>query len=137
MIFIAGSEYAYGLQKEGINIKTIFGATVGSDGLYHSSLTWTRVTNLAICQYFNDYNWQLISLAIEKELGNQYDKDIMIKYCDNHNIPLQFTRTCVESSEIQCGKCICCYDRRRCFKLAGVEDKTEYLNAYPDSEPEH
>lgn len=127
MIFLAGAEYAYSLKSEGISITTIFGATVISDTLFHSSLTWTRVTNLAICQFLNNYDWQLLSLAIEKELGNSYDKDVLIRYCNKIEIPLEFTRTCTEGSEIQCGKCICCYDRRRCFREAGVEDKTEYL----------
>jgi len=127
IIFLSGAEYAYSLKKEGIEIQTIFGATVVSDSLFHSSLTWTRVTNLSICQFLNDYRWQMMSLAIEKELGNSYDKDVLINYCKKINIPLEYTRTCVGNTEKQCGKCICCYDRRRCFKEANVEDKTDYL----------
>lgn len=127
VIFLTGAEYAYSLLSQNIKINTIFGAAVVSDGLFHSSLTWTRVTNLAICQMFNNYNWQLISLAIEQEFGNSYDKDVMIKYCNSIGIDLSLTRTCVDSTSIQCGKCICCYDRRRCFKQANVKDNTKYL----------
>lgn len=128
MIFLAGAEYAYSLRSKNINISTIFGASVVSDTLFHSSLTWARVTNLAICQFLNDYNWQLLSLAVEKELGNSYDKDILIRYCNKIGIPLENTRTCTEKSKTQCGICICCYDRRRCFQDAQIKDKTKYLN---------
>lgn len=130
VIFMTGAEYAYSLRSIGIKINTIFGAAVVSDSLFHSSLTWVRVTNLSICQFFNDYNWQLISLPIEKELKNSYDKDVLIKYCKLNNIPLEYTRTCTEASKIQCGKCICCYDRRRCYRKAKIRDRTKYLFPY-------
>lgn len=126
MIFLAGAEYAYSLKSIGVKISTIFGATVVSDTLFHSSLTWTRVTNLSICQFLNDYSWQLISIPIERESGNSYDKDVLIKFCNKRNIPLRFTRTCTEKDELQCGKCICCFDRRRCFGEARVKDDTQY-----------
>ncbi len=129
MLFLAGAEYLYSLKSTGVVIKTLFGATVASDDLYHCSLTWTRVTNLAICQFLNDYDWQMMSLAIERELGNYYDKDVLIRYCAQIGVPLDHTRTCVGSDPVQCGRCVCCRDRRRCFREAGVEDKTSYLNS--------
>jgi len=128
MIFLTGAEYAYSLKSQGVELSTIFGAAVVSDTLFHSSLTWTRITNLAVCQFLNNYNWQILSLAIEKELGNSYDKDVLISYCDKIGLPLEHTRTCTNSNEVQCGNCVCCYDRRRCFKEARVEDKTVYLS---------
>jgi len=131
MIFLCGAEYLYSLKSKGIKINTIFGAAVASDGLFHSSLTWTRLTNLSICQFMNDYGWQLISIPIERELGNSYDKDVLIKFCDKKGLPLQYTRTCTEKDKIQCGKCICCFDRRRCFKEAGIKDKTKYKGDSP------
>jgi len=137
IIFLTGAEYAYSLLTKGIKCKTIFGAVVSSDGLYHSSLTWTRITNLSLCQFFNDYEWQFTSIAIEQCLGNAYDKDVLIKYCNQINIPLENTRTCTENSAVQCGKCICCYDRRRCFQQANVKDLTQYLYSYPKTIPPH
>jgi 7-cyano-7-deazaguanine synthase len=37
------------------------------------------------------------------------------------------TWSCLARSDIQCGSCICCTDRKNVFKELGIEDKTRYL----------
>jgi 7-cyano-7-deazaguanine synthase in queuosine biosynthesis len=135
IIFLTGAEYAYSLRTEGVNIHHLFAAHVSSDTSMHCSLTWTRLTNLTICHIMNDYQWQFISIPIERELGNFYDKDVLVRYAQQHDLPLELTRTCVMSSEIQCGKCPCCWDRRRCFAEAGIKDATSYLHPMPENQP--
>ena len=86
-----------------------------------------RLTNLAICQVFDDYEWQLTSIPIERELKNCYSKEVWVKYCDDHNIPLENTWSCWSKGEKQCGKCKSCKERIEAFEIAGVRDKTEYF----------
>ncbi|MEK9161333.1 MAG: 7-cyano-7-deazaguanine synthase [Patescibacteria group bacterium] len=131
IIFLTGMEYAISLQNKGKKINTVFIAHVASDTSFHCSLTWQRILNLETCHILNDYNFQYISLPIEVEFGNFYDKEVLIMYCEKNGLDLSKTRTCIKSSKIQCGVCPCCWDRRRCYLLAEVEDKTKYLKPYP------
>jgi 7-cyano-7-deazaguanine synthase in queuosine biosynthesis len=126
IMFLTGMEYAYSLDSQGINTRTIFGAHMASDTSYHCSLTWTRLTNLTMCQITNDYNWQFIDIPIERELGNFFDKDVFVQYCIDNDFDLSDTRTCVGKHPIQCGDCPNCWYRRQIFKKMGIEDKTKY-----------
>lgn len=135
VIFLTGAEYGYALKQRGVNITTMFAAHLSSDRSMHCSLTWTRITNLTLCHIMNNKDWQFISLPIEREFGNYYDKDVFVRYCLRHEIPLEKTRTCVKDTEVQCGICPCCWDRRRCYAEVGVDDPTEYLFPMPDSQP--
>lgn len=132
IIFLTGMEYAYSLRNKGVIVKDLFSAHLASDYSYHCSQTFQRITNLTICQIMHDWDWQFISLPIETDLGNYYDKDVLIKYCEENGFDLTQTRTCVGKNIIQCGKCPTCWDRRRAYKVAGVEDRTKYLFPYPD-----
>lgn len=126
IVFLTGMEYAYSLQAKGIKVKTLFASNMASDFSYHCSLTWTRLMNVLMCQILNDWEFQFISLPIEREFGNHFDKDVFIKWCDLNDIPLHMARTCVKKFEIECGDCPTCWDRRRGYKEAGVVDKTQY-----------
>lgn len=42
------------------------------------------------------------------------------------NVPYNLTWSCYEGKEKQCGKCGTCIDRKKAFKLNGVEDPVEY-----------
>lgn len=127
IIFLTGMEYGYSLLAKGIKIHTIFAAHVSSDGSYHCSQTWTRLTNLQMCQILNDWSWQFISIPIETAFGNYYDKDVFIKWSYENDIPLYKARTCVKDFEFQCGDCPPCWDRRRFYKELGIKDPTKYL----------
>jgi len=129
IMFLTGMEYAYSLSAKNINVRAIFSAHVASDTSYHCSLTWTRLTNVMMCQITNDYNWQFINIPTEQELGNFFDKDIFVKYCNKKDIDLTKTRTCVSKNKIQCGDCPTCWQRRITYKNLGLKDKTKYL--YP------
>lgn len=131
IIFLTGMEYAVSLKNKNKNINTVFIAHVASDTSFHCSLTWQRILNLETCHILNDYKFQYISLPIELELGNFYDKEILIGYCEENGLDLSKTRTCIKSSKTHCGTCPCCWDRRRCYLLAGIKDKTKYLKPYP------
>lgn len=127
VIFLIGAEYGYSLRSEGVTIHTLFASHVSSDGSFHCSQTWTRLTNMTICHIMNDYQWQFISLPIETAFGNYYDKDVYIRFCQEHNIPLDMTRTCVKENETACGDCPPCWERRRVYRDLGVDDTKQYL----------
>lgn len=135
IIYLTAMEYAYSLQSRGLEIKSIFGAFPNSDYLYHSSLTALRLLNLLICHITHDWKWQVISIPIEKEFGNCYDKDVYLRYCHEKGLPLEKTRSCPKDGAIHCGECLPCWDRRNAFKQAGIEDKTEYEKPFNEEIP--
>lgn len=135
IIFLTGMEYGYSLMAQGVKINTIFASHLSSDSSYHCSQTWTRLMNLLMCQILNDYSWQFISIPIETAFGNYYDKDVFIKWAYDHDIPIHEARTCVKKFDLECGDCPTCWDRRRGYKDAGVEDPTHYLFSMSDKYP--
>ena len=132
IVFLTGMEYGYSLQAKGIKIRTVFASNMSSDFSYHCSQTWVRLMNILFCQILNDWSWQFISLPIETEFGNYFDKDVFIKWAYENEIPLHKARTCVKSFKIECGDCPVCWDRRRAYKEAGIKDPTKYM--FPMSE---
>lgn len=130
-----GVQYAYSLENKGVHARDIFCSVVSSDGnyVYHSTLTALRSQMLHVVTDMGDPEWQITSIAIEKELGFYFDKDVLVKWAHEHKLPLEKTRTCVESGEIHCGICECCYDRKKSFENAGIEDKTEYKDTRSSS----
>ena len=132
VVFLTGMEYGYSLKAKGIEIKTVFASNMSSDFSYHCSQTWVRLMNILFCQILNDWSWQFISLPIETEFGNHFDKDVFIKWAHDNDVPLYKARTCVKSFDIECGDCPTCWDRRRGYKDAGVKDQTKYK--FPMSE---
>ncbi|MFA6754147.1 MAG: 7-cyano-7-deazaguanine synthase [Bacilli bacterium] len=135
IIYLTAMEYAYSLQSKGIKIKTIFGAFPNSDYLYHSSLTALRSLNLLICHITNDWSWQVISIPIEEEFDNCYDKEIYMKYCLEKDVPLHKSRSCPKGGENHCGICIGCWDRRNAFKQIKIKDKTVYDSPFNEEIP--
>lgn len=132
IIFLSGAEYAYSLKAKGENISTVFASHVSSDGSFHCSQTWTRLMNILMCQIFNDWNFQFISLPIETELDNFFDKDVYIRFMIENSIPIEKTRTCTTASRIPCGDCPPCWDTRRILNELRIPDKRKYL--FPMSE---
>lgn len=129
IIALTGMEYAYSLQSEGIFPKTVFSVHTADDPVFHSTLTAVRIANLLMCQITSDYNWQFISLPIEKELGNYYGKEILVKWSGENNIPIEKSRSCYKNEPIHCGICSpACLNRKKAFQEAGVIDKTVYKN---------
>jgi len=47
-------------------------------------------------------------------------------------VPWEKTWTCYKGGEIHCGRCGTCVERREAFRLARVEDPTEYLDSTYD-----
>ena len=121
-------EYAYALQSKGVYPKTVFSVHTADDPVLHSSLTAVRVANLLMCQITADYNWQFISLPIEKELGNYFGKARLVKWAYENDIPLEKTRSCYKASKEHCGECFpACKNRKKAFADADIEDSTSYI----------
>lgn len=124
-------EYAYYLQEEkGILIRSIFSSFVSSDGeaLKYETLTAMRSVMQDICVLTGDVRWQYTSLALEKELGHFWDKDILIKWAYEKSYPVERMFSCISpvNYKIHCGRCYFCQYRKKSFARAGVEDPTEY-----------
>lgn len=135
IIFLTGMDYAYSLQSKRIFPKTIFGAYMESDNLYHSSLTLTRLLNLVMCHAIGDWDFQFTSIPIEREFDNCYDKDVYVKYCSEKGVPLEYSRSCCLEDEIQCGACPACWDRRNAFKVNNLKDRTIYQSPMSKKPP--
>lgn len=43
-------------------------------------------------------------------------------------VPIEKTWSCYKGGDIHCGTCGTCYERREAFKLAGIDDPTEYVD---------
>jgi len=126
MILLA-AEYAYSMQSKGVFPKTIFTSFMNDDPARHSTLTAIRMVTMLICQIMGDYNWQVISIPLERELGNYYGKDYYVKWAAEHNLPLEKTRSCYKDQQEHCGVCYpACQNRKDAFKRAGIIDKTVY-----------
>lgn len=129
IIALTGMEYAYSLQSLKTYVKTIFTTHTADDPVLHSSLTVLRTDNLLMCQITDDYNWNFTSIPIEVELDNYYGKSRYIRWASEHDIPLEYTRSCYLDSQEHCGLCNpACVNRKKAFKEVGVKDPTKYLN---------
>ena len=124
-------EYAFFLQEEkNIRIRTIFSAFVASDGesLRYETLTAMRSVMQNICILTGDMSWQYSSVALEKELGHFFDKDVLIQWAAEKKYPLEKMFSCISpiNYKIHCGRCYFCQYRKQSFIKAGVSDPTEY-----------
>lgn len=126
-------QYAYYIfLNKAILPTTIFFGYVADDGVHtaYETLTSLRINNFKTIYLTNNYNFQISALPIEKELGFHFGKEELIKYASYFKIPIEKTYSCIKYNTIHCGICIYCKSRQRCFKNAGVKDKTKYLNKY-------
>lgn len=118
--------------QRNIKIRTIFCSILPTDGLYNASQTLTaiRAATLSLCAFTNDYNWQVISPCFDNNLGLLLNKADLIRWSSAHNIPIEHAYTCFKGYKTHCGECLVCGARKNSFLLAGVTDKTNYLNEY-------
>lgn len=123
-----GVQYAVWLNdNEGLNIRTILAANVGNDFLPHSSLQAYRTMNILICTDQSDWSWQISSPFTEPTLaGRPLFKSDNIKWAVSRNLPLQYTRTCINDCEVADGICGECKDRLKAFEEVGVKDPLKY-----------
>jgi len=124
-----GVQYVYFLETtQKIKIRNIFCGVVNYDGnqMAHQTLTALRTTMLDICCQTKDFSWQVVSLAVEKELGFYFSKDTFIKWGQKHNLPIHRTWSCYHDNLLQCGKCGGCEGRKESFFKADIADKTAY-----------
>lgn len=64
-------------------------------------------------------------ISINRPLINM-NKAEVVKTGLELKVPYNLTWSCYEGKEKQCGKCGTCIDRKKAFKLNGVEDPVEY-----------
>jgi 7-cyano-7-deazaguanine synthase in queuosine biosynthesis len=131
MLQMAAVQYATSLQARNINVNSIFCAVMPEDHFPHSNLKSIRATNVAVCQNTNNWNWLITSPNIDPYLeSNPIDKPASIKWASEHDIPIEYTVSCNESSKLtnlrNCGTCSSCLKRQSAFKTAKVKDKTKY-----------
>lgn len=123
-----GVQYAVWLNdSENLNIRTVMAANVGNDFLPHSSIQAYRTINILVCTDQNDWSWQITSPFTEPTLrGRPLFKANNIKWATSRDLPLQYTRTCINDCEIADGTCGECSDRLRAFEESKVKDPLEY-----------
>ncbi len=126
VIVLAAVEYAYSLQVEEKFPKTVSVAFMREDPALHSTLTSLRVLNLYVCHILDDFNWQLISIPLEKEFGNYYGTRQYVKWASKYNLEVEKTRSCYKDSDQHCGVCGACKRRRKALSI--IDDKTQYQN---------
>ena len=100
----------------------------------HSTLAALRSQMFHTIVDMGDITWQITSIAIEKEMGFYFDKDYLVKWAYSHQIPLEYTRTCIKRTSKHCGICECCYGRKKSFQDVNLTDKTKYTDDRPYSE---
>lgn len=120
-------------ETRNIKVRTILGAWLPSNSEWYryERLSSFRAQTLALCIQDNDNSWQFTSLAMEKELGFYFDKDVLTQLGHYLDLPLEKTWTCFFGYRYQCGVCPVCTTRKNGFKKAGIRDKTIYLNKLP------
>lgn len=131
LLALNAAEYAFFLQEEKkISVRTIFSAFVSSDGesLRYETLTAMRSVMQNICILTGDMSWQYTSLALEKELGHFWDKDVLISWAAERKYPFEKMFSCISrvNYKIHCGRCYFCKYRKSSFERAGIPDPTLY-----------
>ena len=113
-----------------VSPKTIFFGFIEKDGtvMKYETLTFTRLAMSHVCHSTGDFNWQVSALALEKNLGHYFDKDVLISYAKKHHLPVHDTYSCLEPHLFHCGDCHYCHTRHRQMMKNYSNDKTIYIN---------
>lgn len=134
ILFEFAVQYSYFLElTKHIKIRTLFCGFMPSDaGLFsYETLTSLRQINLNICTLTRDLSWQTTSLALEKELGYFFNKDVLISWAMKNEIPIERTYSCIELDMNHCGYCAYCRLRKSYFKISSQNDSTVYNSDNP------
>jgi len=125
-----GVQYAAWLNdNENLKIRTVLAANVGNDFLPHSSIQAYRTINILVCTDQNDWRWQVASPFTEPTLeGRPLFKSDNIKWAVSKQLPLRYTRTCINDCDVSDGTCGECKDRLKAFDDASIKDPIEYQN---------
>ena len=127
---IAALQYAISLwEKEG-KIDTIFTGVTKEDTYVHSSLLAMRSTTLMSCLSTPHKDWNISSINVDPYLYGDFGafgKEEEIKWCFDHGIPIEKSRTCNNATPEHCGVCSSCLKRKKAFESVGVPDQTVYL----------
>jgi signal peptidase I len=127
-------QYASSLwSQDNLKIRTIFNGVSTCDGIScpNQSFSALRTELLDITMVTGQDDWQLSSLAFEKETERWIDKADMIRIADALGIPLEKAWSCYDGGFFQCGTCLACRYRRNEFWESGIQDKTVYGSDIP------
>lgn len=119
MFLIAAVQYARALTFSlGKKVNTIVpGYTFGdSNEVRHSTLTSCRLLNLEVCFEFGEWDWRIIPVMKEPDVGYMFSKSEAVRLIQDSGIPLSMTRSCVSSLSIQCGRCHACRERKEAIR---------------------
>jgi len=58
-----------------------------------------------------------------------YSKQQIAELANTIGVPIELTYSCYKGEEKHCGRCGTCVERAEALSLAGVEDKTQYVDA--------
>lgn len=127
-----GVLYGLMLNDLGHNVRTVLIGKVSSDFFSGSRKEDLRAINVQVCLNTDDWRWQIISPAFEKEfikqLGLKKDlsKTDLVSLAIARNFPLDLTRTCTNSTQFACGKCEECKERLAIFASLNLKDPITY-----------
>ncbi|MDP2755931.1 MAG: 7-cyano-7-deazaguanine synthase [Nitrospirota bacterium] len=124
-----GVQYAISLsQKLDKKIESIFCAQLDDDPFPHSKLVSLRSTTVNVCQSLDEWDWQISSPNIDSILNKEKTgKKEMVRWAQEHSLPIEKTRSCYSNNIRHCGSCLTCRRRRKAFTDAGIADMTKYL----------
>jgi 7-cyano-7-deazaguanine synthase in queuosine biosynthesis len=103
-LVLAAAYYLCGLKAKRPSTKTIFIGNSPNDTFPHSQLAAVRSANIAVCVDQDDWDIQVTSPLLEPELWGDVDKQALVDYARDHDIPIGATHTCTASA-IPCGQC--------------------------------
>lgn len=114
----------------GEDVRTICNGATMEDTA--ASIEMNRINTLAICERTKESNWNILSLNIDSQISKKlFFKQDEIIWAHKNKVPYEFTFTCVSPIKIDgslyhCGQCFACKRKIEAFKIAKIEDKTEY-----------
>lgn len=126
---ILGKLYSEYLQyTKNIITRIIFCGYLASDGqgIPEQTFTSLRANTWHLQTTTTDNRWQYSSPFLEKEIGCYLTKKDLIKWGNQHHLPLEKTWSCYRHYSKHCGTCIACIARKEAFAKAKISDKTEY-----------
>lgn len=101
-------------------IDVIIGSHSGDHAIYPDcGPEFTEAMNLAA----NEGTYEAINIVSP---FNNYTKDGIVSWGVKRAVPYDMTWSCYKGNDKHCGKCGTCVERKEAFKLAKVEDPTEY-----------
>lgn len=105
-------------------IDTIYLANHFGDHAVYPDCRKKFIESFADAAFYGTYN----NIEIMSPFCDSTKDEIISQNINYFDDDIQKTWSCYKGGEVQCGRCATCFERREAFYLAGVEDKTEYID---------